>query len=470
MISTRRALSSLASRSVRTSLSRGVARVGPAALACAVPRSAAASSSLRHSAAEGWPVLSVLVTDATYPPAFARVIRCPSTDAETVKVPSMAESITEGTLKQWLKKEGDYVQVDEEVATIETDKIDVAVNAPKSGYIRELLAQEEDTVTVGQDLFKLEAGDAPEGGAKAADAPKKEEKKEAPKEKTLEPTQEAKQTEKKETPAAPPKPTKSSPKQESDKKPEPKKEDKAAPEPRKASAPGSREETRVKMSRMRLRIAERLKQSQNAAASLTTFNEIDMSSLMAMRSAYKDGVLKNTGVKLGFMSAFAKAACLALKEIPAANASIEDDQIIYRDYVDLSVAVATPKGLVTPVLRNAESLDFIGIEQGIADLGKKARDNKLTLEDMAGGSFTISNGGVFGSMYGTPIINLPQAAVLGMHAIKDRAVVVDGQIVIRPIMIVALTYDHRLLDGREAVTFLVRIKEYIEDPRRMLLA
>ncbi|KDE02983.1 hypothetical protein MVLG_06483 [Microbotryum lychnidis-dioicae p1A1 Lamole] len=453
MIPTRRALSSLASRTIRTSLPRGVARVAPAALACAVPRSAVASSSLRHSVSC---FRSFHATSLQF-------------DAETVKVPSMAESITEGTLKQWLKKEGDYVQVDEEVATIETDKIDVAVNAPKSGYIRERLAQEEDTVTVGQDLFKLEAGEAPEGGAKAEEAPPKE-KKEAPKEeKKPEPTQEAKQTEKKETPAPPPKPTKSSPKQESDKKPEPKKE-KAAPEPRKASAPGSREETRVKMSRMRLRIAERLKQSQNAAASLTTFNEIDMSSLMAMRSAYKDSVLKHTGVKLGFMSAFAKAACLALKEIPAANASIEDDQIIYRDYVDLSVAVATPKGLVTPVLRNAESLDFLGIEQGIADLGKKARDNKLTLEDMAGGSFTISNGGVFGSMYGTPIINLPQAAVLGMHAIKDRAVVVDSQIVIRPIMIVALTYDHRLLDGREAVTFLVRIKEYIEDPRRMLLA
>ncbi|SCZ98704.1 BZ3500_MvSof-1268-A1-R1_Chr3-1g05563 [Microbotryum saponariae] len=447
MIPTRRALSSLASRTIRTSLPRGVARVAPAALACAVPRSAAASDSLRHSV-------------SCFRSFHATSLQL---DAETVKVPSMAESITEGTLKQWLKKEGDYVQVDEEVATIETDKIDVAVNAPKSGYIRELLAQEEDTVTVGQDLFKLEAGEAPEGGAKAKETPKKEEKK-------PEPTQEAKQTEKKETPAPPPKPTKSSPDQESDKKPEPKKEEKAAPEPRKPSAPGSREETRVKMSRMRLRIAERLKQSQNAAASLTTFNEIDMSSLMAMRSAYKDSVLKNTGVKLGFMSAFAKAACLALKEIPAANASIEDDQIIYRDYVDLSVAVATPKGLVTPVLRNAESLDFLGIEQGIADLGKKARDNKLTLEDMAGGSFTISNGGVFGSMYGTPIINLPQAAVLGMHAIKDRAVVVDGQIVIRPIMIVALTYDHRLLDGREAVTFLVRIKEYIEDPRRMLLA
>jgi len=226
------------------------------------------------------------------------------------------------------------------------------------------------------------------------------------------------------------------------------------------------------MNRMRLRIAERLKESQNSAASLTTFNEIDMSALMAFRKKYKDQVLKEHDVKLGYMSAFAKACTLALKEIPAANASIEGDEIVYRDYVDLSVAVATPKGLVTPVVRNAEGMNFLDIEKEIAGLGKKARDGKLTLEDMSGGSFTMyadsyphllnfiscficsSNGGVFGSLYGTPIINLPQAAVLGMHAIKDKPVVVNGQIVIRPIMVVALTYDHRLLDGREAVTFL----------------
>jgi len=189
-----------------------------------------------------------------------------------------------------------------------------------------------------------------------------------------------------------------------------------------------------------------------------------------MRKRYKDDVLKQHEVKLGFMSAFARACTLALKEIPAANASIEGDEIVYRDYVDLSVAVATPKGLVTPVIRNAESLSFVEFERELTGLGKKARDNKLTLEDMAGGSFTISNGGVFGSLYGTPIINLPQSAVLGMHATNERPVVVNGQIVIRPIMIVALTYDHRLLDGREAVTFLVRVKEYIEDPRKMLLA
>jgi len=228
------------------------------------------------------------------------------------------------------------------------------------------------------------------------------------------------------------------------------------------------------MNRMRLRISERLKQSQNTAASLTTFNEVDMSNIMEFRKKYKDEILKSKGVKLGFMSAFAKASILAMKDVPTVNASIEGpgggDTIVYRDFVDISVAVATPKGLVTPVVRNAESMEMIEIESSIAELGKKARDGKLTIEDMAGGTFTISNGGVFGSMMGTPIINLPQTAVLGLHATKDRAVVINGKVEVRPMMYLALTYDHRLLDGREAVTFLVKIKEYIEDPRKMLLA
>ncbi|KAJ3755938.1 dihydrolipoamide succinyltransferase [Lentinula raphanica] len=379
--------------------------------------------------------------------------------AETVKVPQMAESITEGTLKSWSKQVGDSVAADEEVATIETDKIDVSVNAPTAGTIKELLANEEDTVTVGQDLFVIEPGEVSESSPppkedSKEDKPQQEQpKEEKPKEEEPKP-KEDKPTEK----PAPPPPSE-----------KPSKKDDPTPKPP-APAAGTRNETRVKMNRMRLRIAERLKESQNAAASLTTFNEIDMSSLMEMRKRYKDAVLKEHDVKLGFMSAFAKACSLTLKEIPAANAYIEGDEIVYHDYVDLSVAVATPKGLVTPVVRNAESMNFIEIEKEIAALGKKARDSKLTLEDMAGGTFTISNGGVFGSLYGTPIINLPQAAVLGMHAIKDKPVVVDGQIVIRPIMVVALTYDHRLLDGREAVTFLVRVKEYLEDPRKMLLA
>ena len=217
------------------------------------------------------------------------------------------------------------------------------------------------------------------------------------------------------------------------------------------------------MNRMRLRIAERLKQSQNTAASLTTFQDCDMSNLMEFRNKYKDRIMKETGTKLGFLSAFAKAATIALKEIPAANASIEGDEIVYRDYCDISIAVATPKGLVTPVIRNVESMNFVQIEQAIAEAGKKARDGKLTLEDMAGGTFTISNGGVFGSHFGTPIINLPQSAVLGMHAILEKPVARNGQVVIRPINTLGLTYDHRILDGREAVTFLKRIREVVED-------
>jgi len=246
------------------------------------------------------------------------------------------------------------------------------------------------------------------------------------------------------------------------------------PKPAPDNSLGNRSERRVKMNRMRLRIAERLKQSQNTAAALTTFNEVDMSSVMELRSLYKDEILKKTGVKLGFMGAFTRACVLAMRDVPTVNASIEGpnggDTIVYRDYVDVSVAVATEKGLVTPVVRNAENMDMLDIERTITDLGRKARDNKLTIEDMAGGTFTISNGGVFGSLMGTPIINLPQTAVLGLHAIKDKPVVVNGKIEIRPMMYLALTYDHRLLDGREAVTFLVKVKNYIEDPRRMLLA
>ncbi|KAL1925597.1 uncharacterized protein VTP21DRAFT_480 [Calcarisporiella thermophila] len=387
---------------------------------------------------------------------------------QIVKVPQMAESISEGTLKQWVKKVGDYVSQDEEVATIETDKIDVSVNSPAAGTIVETFANEEDTVSVGANLFRLELGGAPKEGAAKPEESKPETKaEEAPK--------------KEETPkaAAPPK---SEPPKTQETKP---KAEAAAPAP--ASKPkeseasststpspfGNREERRVKMNRMRMRIAERLKESQNTAASLTTFNEVDMSNLIALRNEYKDTFFKKHGVKFGFMSAFVKASVAALQEIPAVNASIEGpgngDTIVYHDYVDISVAVATPKGLVTPVLRNCERMSFADVEKTINDYGTKARDGKLTIEDMAGGTFTISNGGVFGSLYGTPIINMPQTAILGMHAIKDRPVAVNGRVEIRPMMYLALTYDHRLIDGREAVTFLVRVKELIEDPRRFLI-
>ncbi|KAG9313484.1 hypothetical protein JVU11DRAFT_5809 [Chiua virens] len=394
--------------------------------------------------------------------------------AETVKVPQMAESISEGTLRSWSKQVGDTVEADEEIATIETDKIDVTVNAPVSGTIVEFLAKEDDTVAVGQDLFRIEVGEAGVYRSLmprlvsdlvylAPVAPKEDKVPEAPAQAESPKPVEAAPSKEQPTPAPSPKSAPEASKEPKASKPESKPEA-AVP----SRVPGSRNETRVKMNRMRLRIAERLKESQNAAASLTTFNEIDMSSLMDMRKKYKDEILKEHDVKLGFMSAFARACTLALQEIPAANASIEGDEIVYRDFVDLSVAVATPKGLVTPVVRNVETMNFLAIEKEIAGLGKKT--GKLTLEDMAGGTFTISNGGVFGSLYGTPIINLPQSAVLGMHAIKEKPVVVDGQIVIRPIMVVALTYDHRLLDGREAVTFLVKVRDYIEDPRKMHLA
>ncbi|KAG0349778.1 2-oxoglutarate dehydrogenase complex E2 component, partial [Gamsiella multidivaricata] len=340
--------------------------------------------------------------------------------------------------------------------------VDVAVNSPKSGTIVELFAKEEDTVAVGADLFKLELGDAPAGGA----APKAETKKEEPK----------KEASKKEEPKKE-EPKKEEPKKEEPKKVEPKKE--AAPSKPAAAAPAvesfsapvafSREERSVKMNRMRQTIARRLKQSQENAAALTTFNEVDMSNLMKLRATYKDAVLKKHDVKLGFMSAFVKASCYALKELPAVNARIEGENVIYNDYVDVSVAVATPKGLVTPVIRNAESLSFVEVEKTIAQYGAKARDGQIAIEDLSGGTFTISNGGVFGSMMGTPIINMPQSAILGMHAIKERPVAINGKVEIRPMMYIALTYDHRIIDGREATTFLVKLKEVIEDPVRLLL-
>ncbi|KAN0063344.1 hypothetical protein ACQY0O_004510 [Thecaphora frezii] len=432
-----------------------------------VARIAAASSSKHSLLAASNPALN-----ASY-----RLFSTSALRREIIKVPQMAESITEGTLKQWNKKVGDFVKADEEVATIETDKIDVSVNAPQSGTIVEVYANEEDTVEVGKDLFKLEPGEAPAegasgGGEKKIEVPKEEEKKEEPK-------KESKPAKKEEPKPSPAKDPQEKPSPVSSSKPGSPKtsgsssSSSSSSQPPKSATPGSREESRVKMSRMRLRIAERLKQSQNTAASLTTFNEIDMSALMAFRSRHKDRILKEKGVKLGFMGAFAKASAMALKDIPAANASIEGeglgDTIVYRDYVDLSVAVSTDKGLVTPVVRNVESMSVVEIEQAIADLGKKARDNKLTLEDMTGGTFTISNGGVFGSLFGTPILNLPGSAILGMHAIKEKPWVVNGKVEIRPIMVVALTYDHRLLDGREAVTFLVKLKQYLEDMPSMLL-
>lgn len=368
----------------------------------------------------------------------------------------MAESITEGTLKEFTKEIGDYVAQDETVATIETDKIDVEVNLPVGGTIKELFFAPDDTVNVGDKLLSIEPGEAPAGAKETPKEAPVTETKEAPKEEAPKETAPAP----KEAPKEAAKPAASKP---------------AAPKETKSEAQDtsftgfSRSEHRVKMNRMRLRIAERLKEAQNTAASLTTFNEVDMSAVMALRKKYKDEIIKSKGIKFGFMGLFSKAATLAMKEIPAANAAIDGQDMVFRDFVDILVAVATPKGLVTPVVRNAELLSVLDIEKSISDLGKKARDGKLTLEDMSGGTFTISNGGVFGSLYGTPIINMPQCAVLGLHGVKERPVAVNGQVVIRPMMYLALTYDHRILDGREAVTFLRTIKELIEDPGKMML-
>ncbi|VDB93808.1 unnamed protein product [Peniophora sp. CBMAI 1063] len=397
--------------------------------------------------ARGWPTTRLRTLHAT------RIIR-----ADTIKVPGMADSITEGTLKTWSKQVGETVNADEEVAMIETDKMNVSVNVPRAGKIVEILVGEEDTVRVGQDLFRIEYGEV-------ASEPEKEQMEST---KVDQPT---------------PLPTQLStapgvtavredagdktngPKQSSESTTKSEEETKHA-----ALGRSNRNETRVKMSGVRLRIAERMKESHDTTAFLTTFQEIDMSNLMSMRDAYKDTILKEHNVDLGFMPAFARAVCLAVKAMPVANASIEGDEVVYRDYVDLSVTVASPKGLVTPTIRNAESMSFIEFEKALSAAGRKARHSQLTLEDLTGGSFTIANGGVSDSLFGQAMINMPQSAVLGLHAIKEKPTAVNGQIVVRPIMVVSLTYDHRLLDGREGTTFLVRVKEYIEDPRRMILA
>ena len=343
-------------------------------------------------------------------------------EAAVIPVPAMGDSISEGTIAVWHKKAGDQVEMDEILCEVETDKVTVEIRAPDAGVITDLCAAEGDTVMVGADLVKYLKGAT--GGASGAAAP-------------------------------PPPPHKAPPAP-------------AAPAP-KSAATGERVDRRVPMSRMRKRIAERLKESQNTAAMLTTYNEIDMTSIMEMRNLYKDEFLKKHDMKLGFMSMFVSAAAKALQEAPIVNAVIDGDDVVYRDYIDMSVAVSSPTGLVVPVLRDVQGMSFADIEGAITHYGQKAAAGALALEDMAGGTFTISNGGVFGSMMSTPIVNQPQSAILGMHATIKRPYVVDGKIEIRPIMYVALSYDHRIIDGREAVTFLKSIKQKVEDPRRLLL-
>ncbi|CAK4649729.1 hypothetical protein LEN26_011182 [Aphanomyces euteiches] len=375
-------------------------------------------------------------------PAAAATAPVAAGPAVTVNVPSMGDSISEGTVVSWTKGPGDHVEADEVVLVIETDKVSVDVRAPQAGVVETVLAKIDDVVTIGAPLFTLVPGAV---SAKPTPAP---------------------------AAAAPVAPTRVEPAPVATKAPEAAPKVAANIEAPVLSGGLPRGTKREKMSRMRLRIAERLKESQNTSASLTTFQEVDMSKLMAMRSTYKDAFEKKHGVKLGFMSAFIKASAASLLEVPGVNASIDDKhaEIIYRDFVDISVAVATPKGLVTPVIRNTESMSFADIEKTLAQLAEKARAGEITIEDMAGGNFTISNGGVFGSLMGTPIINVPQAGILGMHATKMRPVVLaNGEIVARPMMYLALTYDHRLVDGREAVTCLKSIADKIADPERLLL-
>jgi len=372
--------------------------------------------------------------------------------SKVIPVPTMGDSISEGVIEEFVKGPGDFVQADEIIARIETDKVTVDITSPESGVIKKYFSEEGDTVEVGGNLFEIDT-DAT-GPAAAAAAPA-----------TPQPV--AASTSAPAAPAAPAQPAPAAPATPAPAAPKKTQSTTAKKAP--TTIVGSRTETRVPMNRMRIRIADRLKEAQNTNAMLTTFNEIDMSGYMNLRKEYGEAFLKRHEIKLGFMSGFVRAATLALQEQPVVNAVIEDKEMVYRDFVDISVAVSTPKGLVVPVLRNTQDMQMHNVEQELAALAKKANAGNITLEDMTGGTFTITNGGVFGSMMGTPIINPPQSAILGMHATKMRPVVVGSQILARPIMYVALTYDHRIIDGREAVVFLKTIKEKVEDPRRMVL-
>ncbi len=397
-----------------------------------------------------------------------------------VKVPVLGESITEATLGQWLKKPGEAVAADEPIASLETDKVAIEVPSPVAGVMGAYVVEEGATVNVGAVIASIEAG----SGVVAAAAPQ-------PVATTPAPEPVAAPAEISDLPLSPsvrrlvlelgidPSKIKGTGKDGRLTKEDVVAAAKgapvaavAAPTPATsvaAPAAAGRQEERVRMTRLRQTIAKRLKSAQETAALLTTFNDVDMSAVMAARATYKDLFEKKHGVRLGFMGFFTKAVALAVRDVPSVNAQIDGEDIVYHNYLDVSVAVSAPNGLVVPVVRNADSMSFAEIEKAIGDFGAKAKAGTMTMEDMAGGTFTISNGGVFGSLMSTPIINPPQSAVLGLHRIEDRAVVRDGQIVIRPMMYLALSYDHRLIDGREAVTFLKIVKEAIEDPTRLLI-
>lgn len=384
-------------------------------------------------------------------------------EVRVIKCPQLAESLSEGDIR-WIKGAGDSVTEDEVVCEVETDKTSIPIHAPASGVILELLVEDGTSVQPGKDIMRLQVG----GGAPAsrpasspsAPAP-------APAAPTAAPSGGPIPTTAPPVPPLPTGPLSSTPVSQI-----------KVPGPAAAFTPvdtgdfgvaASRTEQRVKMNRMRQRIAQRLKDAQNTYAMLTTFNEVDMTNVIQMRNKHKDTFLKKHGVKLGFMSPFVKAAAFALQDQPIVNAVIDEQEILYRDYIDISVAVSTPKGLVVPVIRDCGRMNYADIEKAINVLGEKARKGSLAIEDMDGGTFTISNGGVFGSMFGTPIINPPQSAILGMHAVFERPMAINGKVEIRPMMYICLTYDHRLIDGREAVTFLKKVKSAVEDPVVLML-
>jgi len=420
-----------------------------------------------------------------------------------IRVPTLGESVTEATIGQWYKKVGDSVAADEPLVELETDKVTIEVPAPAAGVLEAIAAQPGDTVDVGALLGAIGGG----AGATVTDKPAAEPAKSEPAKAEAPAAAAAPAAAPSAAPTSmPPAPSaqKLATEQNLDtgdiagsgKRGQVLKEDvlsamskiagtspapAAAPaaKPAEAKAPAAprapaaadeaAREERVKMSRLRLTIARRLKDAQNTAAMLTTFNEVDMAPVMALRTQYKELFEKKHGVKLGFMGFFTKAVVHALKEIPAVNAEIDGDDLIYKQYANIGVAVGTDKGLVVPVVRDADQMSIAEIEKAINGLGKKARDGQLSMADMQGGTFTISNGGVYGSLMSTPILNAPQSGILGMHKIQERPVVVGGQIVIRPMMYLALSYDHRIVDGKEAVTFLVRVKESLESPERLVL-
>jgi 2-oxoglutarate dehydrogenase E2 component (dihydrolipoamide succinyltransferase) len=421
-----------------------------------------------------------------------------------IRVPTLGESVTEATIAQWYKKPGDAVAIDEPLCELETDKVTIEVPAQSAGVLAEVTVAEGETVEVGALLGSIGEGTGKENAT----------------ENTAPPAETAPAASAEPTPAAPPAaaPPAAAP------EPAPigeasalspavrrvveehgldpaqitgtgkdgrlTKQDAmaaasaasapaasapvatAAPVNQSVNQPGTQmgvREERVKMTRLRKTIAARLKESQNTAAQLTTFNEVDMGALMQLRRDYKDLFEQKYGARLGFMSFFARACVTALREIPAVNAEIADDEIIYKNFINMGVAVGTEKGLVVPVIRDVQDMGLADIELAVAEMGRKARDGKLSLEDLQGGTFTMSNGGVYGSLMSTPILNMPQSGILGMHKIQDRPVVVNGEVAVRPMMYLALSYDHRIVDGKEAVTFLVRVKECLENPERMLL-